>query len=130
MGALQCSPSIPNLFFIRIALSGHSVWTQRISPFTFPGIVLLADFLPHAHSAHSLTSIQAMVLPLCLRTRVPESQLLGFFANTQCRTIVGLWLWNPMVARVDRVNDVAHIQGSVYSSKGWTRLSRSKITVT
>jgi hypothetical protein len=41
---------------------------------------------------------------------MPQSQLLRFVADSQYRTIVGLWLGYPVVTHMDRVNDVAHVR--------------------
>jgi hypothetical protein len=55
------------------------------------------------------------MLPVCLRARVSQSQLLRFVADSQYRAIVGLWLRYPVIAHMDRINDVAHArEGAVF----------------
>jgi len=84
-------------------------------------MALLADFLPHASCAHALTSVHDFVFSLCFGAWVAQAQLLCFFAYAQDGTVVGLWLWYPVVTHVYGVDNVAHIQGALVLSSaiGW-----------
>jgi len=76
-------------------------------------LALLADLLPHAPCAHALTSVHDFVLSLCFGAWVAQAQLLCFFAYAQYGTVVGLWLWYPVVTHVYGVDNVAHVQGAL-----------------